>query len=88
LDDGSARQTVEAIGGFSSSASRKRRDRSGWTPTPRHGIRTLGIPDCAVTDAETKRKAIENAYEPLTPGALPDWTLDSSLIGWLDSLGR
>jgi len=37
---------------------------------------------------EAKRKAIENAYEPLTPDALPDWTLDSSLIGWLDSLGR
>jgi len=42
----------------------------------------------ARADAETKRKAIENAYEPLTPDALPDWTLDPSLIGWLDSLGR
>ena len=26
--------------------------------------------------------------EPLTPDALPDWTHDSSLIGWLDSLGH
>ena len=42
----------------------------------------------ARADAETKRKAIENAYEPLTPDVLPDWTLDASLIGWLDSLGR
>jgi site-specific recombinase XerD len=42
----------------------------------------------ARADAEAKRKAIENAYEPLTPDALPDWTLDSSLIGWLDSLGH
>lgn len=42
----------------------------------------------ARADAETKRKAIENAYEPLTPDALPDWTLDASLISWLDSLGR
>ena len=42
----------------------------------------------ARADAETKRKAIENAYEPLTPDVLPDWTLDTSLIGWLDSLGR
>lgn len=42
----------------------------------------------ARTDTETKRKAIENAYESLTPDALPDWTLDSSLIDWLDSLGR
>jgi len=42
----------------------------------------------ARADAEAKRKAIENAYEPLTPDALPDWRLDSSLIGWLDSLGR
>jgi integrase/recombinase XerD len=54
----------------------------------------LGHADVSTTeiyaraDTETKRKAIENAYEPLTPDALPDWTLDSSLIGWLDSLGR
>lgn len=42
----------------------------------------------ARADAETKRKAIQNAYEPLTPDDLPDWTLDASLIGWLDSLAR
>ncbi len=42
----------------------------------------------ARADAETKRKAIENAYEPLTPNAMPDWTSDPSLIGWLDSLAR
>ena len=54
----------------------------------------LGHADVSTTeiyaraDAETKRKAIENAYEPLTPDTLPDWTLDSSLIGWLDSLGH
>jgi integrase/recombinase XerD len=42
----------------------------------------------ARADAETKRKAIESAYQPLTPDALPDWTSDTSLIGWLDSLGR
>ena len=54
----------------------------------------LGHADVSTTeiyaraDAEAKRKAIENAYEPLTPDALPDWTSDSSLIGWLDSLGR
>jgi hypothetical protein len=42
----------------------------------------------ARADAEAKRKAIENAYEPLTPDALPDWRLDSSLISWLESLGR
>ena len=54
----------------------------------------LGHVDVATTevyaraDAEIKRKAIENAYEPLTPDALPDWTADPSLIGWLDSLGR
>ena len=55
--------------------------------SPGGGIQRVPISDCAV-NAETKRKAIEHAYEPLTPGALPDWTLDSSLIGWLDSLGR
>ena len=54
----------------------------------------LGHADVATTeiyaraDAEAKRKAIENAYEPLTPDTLPDWTLDSSLLGWLDSLAR
>jgi integrase/recombinase XerD len=54
----------------------------------------LGHADVSTTeiyaraDAETKRKAIESAYEPLTPDALPDWTSDTSLIGWLDSLGR
>ena len=46
----------------------------------------LGHADVSTTeiyaraDAETKRKAIENAYEPLTPDALPDWTSDSA---WL-----
>ena len=54
----------------------------------------LGHADVSTTeiyaraDAETKRKAIENAYEPLTPDALPDWTTDPTLISWLDSLGR
>jgi site-specific recombinase XerD len=54
----------------------------------------LGHADVSTTeiyaraDADAKRRAIENAYEPLTPDALPDWTLDSSLISWLDSLGR
>ncbi len=54
----------------------------------------LGHADVSTTeiyahaDAETKRKAIEHAYEPLTPDVLPDWTLDASLIGWLDSLAR
>jgi site-specific recombinase XerD len=54
----------------------------------------LGHADVSTTeiyaraDADAKRKAIENAYEPLTPDALPDWTHDSSLIGWLDSLGH
>jgi len=54
----------------------------------------LGHADISTTeiyaraDAETKRKAIENAYEPLTPHTMPDWTADPSLISWLDSLGR
>ena len=54
----------------------------------------LGHADISTTeiyaraDAETKRNAIENAYEPLTPDTLPDWALDTSLIGWLDTLGH
>jgi hypothetical protein len=49
-------------------------------------LRYLTSPERA--DAETKRKAIENAYQPLTPDVLPDWTSDTALIGWLDSLAR
>ena len=54
----------------------------------------LGHADVSTTeiyaraDAENKRKAIECAYEALTPDVLPDWTSDTSLIGWLDSLAR
>ena len=54
----------------------------------------LGHADVSTTeiyaraDAETKRKAIENAYQSLTPDALPDWTSDTPLISWLDTLGR
>lgn len=54
----------------------------------------LGHADVSTTeiyaraDAEAKRKAIESAYEPLTPSVLPDWTQDASLIGWLDALAR
>ncbi len=54
----------------------------------------LGHADVSTTeiyaraDAETKRKAIESAYEALTPDVLPDWTVDISLISWLDSLAR
>ena len=54
----------------------------------------LGHADVSTTeiyaraDEQTKRNAIENAYQPLTPDVLPDWTTDASLIGWLDSLGR
>lgn len=54
----------------------------------------LGHADVSTTeiyaraDAEAKRKAIESAYQPLTPDVLPDWTSDTALIGWLDSLGK
>ncbi len=54
----------------------------------------LGHADVSTTeiyaraDAETKRNAIENAYQPLTPDALPDWTSDTSLVSWLDTLGK
>jgi site-specific recombinase XerD len=54
----------------------------------------LGHADVSTTeiyaraDAETKRKAIECAYESLTPDVLPDWTTDTSLLAWLDSLAR
>lgn len=54
----------------------------------------LGHADVSTTeiyaraDAETKRKVIENAYESLSPDILPDWTLDTSLVNWLESLAR
>jgi len=54
----------------------------------------LGHADVSTTeiyaraDAETKRKAIEHAYEPLAPDVLPDWAMDTSLMSWLDTLAR
>ena len=50
----------------------------------------LGHADVSTTeiyaraDPETKRKAIENAYESLTPEPLPSWTADRDLLEWLD----
>ena len=55
----------------------------------------LGHADVATTEvyarADARKpnaKRSRNAYEPLTPDALPDWTAEPSLIDWLDSLGR
>jgi site-specific recombinase XerD len=50
----------------------------------------LGHADVSTTeiyaraDAEAKRKAIESAYQSLTPEPLPDWTADQDLLEWLD----
>ena len=52
----------------------------------------LGHADASTTeiyaraDPETKRKAIENAYQSLTPEPLPSWTADRELLDWLDRL--
>ena len=54
----------------------------------------LGHADVSTTeiyaraDPETKRKAIENAYESLTPEPCPDWTADRDLLEWLDHICR
>ena len=42
----------------------------------------------SAADPETKRKAIENAYESLTPEPLPSWTADQDLLEWLDRFCR
>jgi integrase/recombinase XerD len=40
-------------------------------------------------DAEAKRKAIEGAYQSLTPEPLlPDWSADRDLLDWLDRFCR
>ena len=50
----------------------------------------LGHADVSTTeiyaraDAEAKRKAIETAYQSLTPEPLADWTADQDLLAWLD----
>jgi len=50
----------------------------------------LGHADVSTTeiyaraDAEAKRKAIESAYQSLTPEPLADWTADQDLLAWLD----
>ncbi|MGO9751460.1 MAG: tyrosine-type recombinase/integrase [Solirubrobacteraceae bacterium] len=38
----------------------------------------------ARADADAKRKAIESAYQSLTPEPLPNWTADQDLLEWLD----
>jgi integrase/recombinase XerD len=54
----------------------------------------LGHADASTTeiyaraDAETKRKAIESAYQSLTPEPLPSWTADQDLLEWLDHACR
>ena len=50
----------------------------------------LGHADVSTTeiyaraDTEAKRKAIESAYQSLTPEPLADWTADQDLLAWLD----
>jgi integrase/recombinase XerD len=50
----------------------------------------LGHADVSTTeiyaraDAEAKRKAIESAYQSLTPEHLADWRADQDLLEWLD----
>ena len=54
----------------------------------------LGHADVSTTeiyaraDADAKRKAIEGAYQSLTPEPLPDWTADQDLLEWLDHACR
>lgn len=55
----------------------------------------LGHADVSTTeiyaraDTEAKRKAIENAYQSLTPKLdLADWTADQDLLEWLDRTCR
>jgi integrase/recombinase XerD len=54
----------------------------------------LGHADVSTTeiyaraDAEAKRKAIESAYQSLTPELLADWTADQDLLEWLDHACR
>jgi site-specific recombinase XerD len=54
----------------------------------------LGHADASTTeiyaraDPEAKRKAIENAYQSLTPEPLPSWTADRDLLDWLDDVCR
>jgi len=54
----------------------------------------LGHADVSTTeiyaraDPEAKRKAVESAYESLTPEPLPSWTVDRDLLEWLDQICR
>ena len=54
----------------------------------------LGHADVSTTeiyaraDPEAKRKAIENAYQSLTPEPLPSWSADQNLLDWLDRVCR
>ena len=54
----------------------------------------LGHADVSTTeiyaraDTDAKRKAIESAYQSLTPEPLADWTADQDLLEWLDHACR
>ena len=54
----------------------------------------LGHADVSTTEiyaranAEAKLKAIESAYQSLTPEPLPNWTADQDLLEWLDHACR
>ena len=82
---GATRQRIAEAGG------RRRKQDSDDRPSPRtdrgkakafRQLRYLSPPERADTDA--KRKAIESAYQSLTPEPLPDWTADQDLLEWLD----
>jgi hypothetical protein len=52
----------------------------------------LGHADVSTTEiyaranADAKRKAIESAYQSLTPEPLPNWTAHQDLLEWLDHI--
>ena len=54
----------------------------------------LGHADVSTTEiyaranAEAKRKAIESAYQSLTPEPLPNWAANQDLLEWLDHACR
>ena len=68
------------------SKARRRGDQGfrGPGPLPRRGIQRVPIPDCAVTDMNLKRAALDRTRQPDSPAG--DYHPDDPLIAWLQSL--
>jgi hypothetical protein len=58
-DAGSVRWRVEVVRGALFKRIEEEKGLGGWAPAPRRGIRTVGITDSAISDADAQRAAVD-----------------------------